>query len=74
MGLRGNALLNYRGYTASFDIDENIDLLKGKVIDINDSITFDGESVKEFKQAFYNAVDSYLEFCSTENREPDKPA
>lgn len=73
MVLRGNALLNYCGYTASFDIDENTDLLKGKVININDSITFEGESVKQFKQAFHDAIDSYLEFCEAENREPDKP-
>ena len=73
MGLRGNTLLNYRGHTASFDIDESADLLKGRVVNINDSITFEGESAKEFKQAFYAAVDSYLEFCEMEGREPSKP-
>lgn len=66
-------LLNYRGYSACGDIDEKTDLIKGKVIDVNDSITFEGESVKQFKQAFHNAIDSYLEFCEAENREPDKP-
>ena len=66
-------LLNYRGYNACGDIDEKTDLIKGKVIDVNDSITFEGASVKEFKAAFHAAIDSYLEFCEVENREPDKP-
>ena len=66
-------LLNYRGYNACGDIDEKTDLIKGRVIDVNDSITFEGESVRQFKQAFHEAIDSYLEFCEAENREPDKP-
>ncbi|MEA5464526.1 type II toxin-antitoxin system HicB family antitoxin [Leptothoe sp. PORK10 BA2] len=66
-------LLTYCGYNAFGYIDEKNDLIKGKVIDVNDSITFEGESVQQFKQAFHDAIDSYLEFCEAENREPDKP-
>lgn len=66
-------LLTYRGYSACGDIDEKTDLIKGRVIDVSDSITFEGESVSEFKKAFYDAIDSYLEFCEAENRKPDKP-
>ncbi len=70
----GNAmLLPYKGYNACSEIDERTNSIKGRVIDTSDSITFEGESVKQLKEAFHSAIDSYLEFCKQENRKPDKP-
>ena len=38
-----------------------------------DVITFEGETVKELKQAFQDSVDDYLDFCKQRGEEPEKP-
>lgn len=35
-------------------------------------MNFEGESVKELTNAFYEAVDDYLAYCEDEGIEPDK--
>ena len=37
-----------------------------------DTILFEGNSVKELKEDFENAIDSYLELCKKRNEEPEK--
>lgn len=44
----------------------------GKVIGVNDLITFEGTSVSELKNSFQEAVDGYLETCETLGKSPDK--
>jgi predicted HicB family RNase H-like nuclease len=36
-------------------------------------VTFQGDNVTEAKQAFYDSVDDYLEFCQERGKEPDRP-
>ncbi len=65
--------MNYKGYTAHIEFDEEAGLFHGEVIDTKDVITFQGASVKELKKAFKDSVDDYLEFCKSRREEPDKP-
>ena len=44
----------------------------GKVIGVNDLITFEGTSVGELKSAFQEAIDDYLETCKSLGKSPDK--
>ena len=66
-------MATYRSYTADLKIDEDSQLIIGKVLDINDTITFDGSTVEEAIQEFHKTVDSYLESCKRLGRKPDKP-
>ncbi len=66
-------LLRYKGYTAEIDVDEEANILFGRVIDIKDVITFQGTTVPEARQAFQDSVDDYLAFCAELGQEPDKP-
>jgi predicted HicB family RNase H-like nuclease len=66
-------MFNYKGYTASVKLDPSSKKLVGKVIDLSDSITFEGRDVAELVEDFYNAVDSYLEFCEEVGKQPNKP-
>lgn len=66
-------MFQYKGYLGQIEIDEEAGLLHGHVINTKDVITFQGESVEETKQAFYDSVDEYLEFCADHGQEPDKP-
>ncbi|MBF8747379.1 type II toxin-antitoxin system HicB family antitoxin [Pseudomonas monteilii] len=47
-------------------------LLIGHVAGIRDMIGFHGESVRELRQAFEEAVDDYLETCKRLRCEPQK--
>ena len=64
--------LTYNGYTASVNYSSDDDVLFGKVIGINDLITFEGTSVSELKAAFQEAIDDYLETCKSVGRSPDE--
>lgn len=66
-------MMNYKGYAGQIEIDEEANVLFGRVLDIRDVITFKGETIAEAKQAFQDSVDDYLDFCRELNQEPDKP-
>ncbi len=65
--------MQYKGYLAHIEFDEEADIFHGEVINIRDVITFQGKSVDELKKAFEESVEDYLEFCAERNEEPDKP-
>lgn len=66
--------LSYRGYTCSMEFDADDNILVGRVVDIDDIITFHGESVETFKTAFHEAIDDYIVACGKLNQSPEKPA
>jgi predicted HicB family RNase H-like nuclease len=43
------------------------------VLDLNDIITFSGNSVQDLKQSFKDSVDAYIEYCEENGEEPEKP-
>lgn len=66
-------MLNYKGYTAQIEVDLDTERICGYVLDIKDVIGFHGKTVEEARQAFYQAVDEYLDFCEEVGKSPDKP-
>lgn len=66
-------MMNYKGYAGQIEIDQEANILFGRVLDIRDVITFKGETIAQAKQAFQDSVDDYLEFCHELGRTPDKP-
>lgn len=67
-------LLHYRGYTGQVEFDGEAGLLFGRVLDLRDTITFEGESVAEVTQAFHDSVDDYLAWCVETGRAPEQPS
>jgi predicted HicB family RNase H-like nuclease len=65
--------ISYSGYTASLSFDTDDKLIVGRVLDIDDIITFHGESVAEFEAAFHVAVDGYIAACQQLGSAPEKP-
>ncbi len=49
--------MTYCGYMASLEFDPDDNILVGRVLGVDDLISFHGESVDEFTQAFHEAVD-----------------
>lgn len=66
--------ISYSGYTASMSFDTDDKIIVGRVLDIDDIITFHGESVAEFEAAFHAAVDGYIAACQQLGSAPEKPA
>jgi predicted HicB family RNase H-like nuclease len=57
--------MNYKGYRATAELDEDAGVFHGEVINARDVITLQGSSVEELKRAFEDSVDDYLEFCAS---------
>lgn len=66
-------ILQYRGYIGSIEFSDEDNCLFGKVIGIRSLISYEGTSVAELKQDSQDSVDDYLELCSENNIEPEKP-
>jgi predicted HicB family RNase H-like nuclease len=66
-------VMTYKGYIGSVHYSEDDEVFYGKIEAINDLIMFEGESVKELKKAFHEAVDDYLDTCKKVGRHPHKP-
>lgn len=64
--------IRYEDYTATIHYNPEDEVFFGKVIGINDLITFEGTSVTELKDAFGEAVDDYVETCRKVGKSPDK--
>jgi len=65
--------MEYKGYFAKVEFDDEADIFHGEVINLRDVITFEGTTVKELRKAFQDSVDDYLEFCAERGEDPDKP-
>ncbi len=52
--------MTYKGYTASMVFDAEDKIVVGRVLEIDDIISFHGESVSEFEANFHAAIDDYL--------------
>ena len=65
--------MTYKGYFAKISFDERDNIFWGKVVGINDSITFEGETVRQLTEDFHHGIDHYLTDCKKVGRTPDKP-
>lgn len=66
-------LLEYKGYHGSVEPDVDTDHLYGKVLFINDLVTYTADTVKDLRKEFVISVDEYLGVCEELGDEPDKP-
>jgi predicted HicB family RNase H-like nuclease len=66
-------MLNYKGYIATVEFDDEAELFHGEVVNTRDVITFQATTAHELKQAFIESVDDYLAFCAERNEQPEKP-
>ena len=66
-------MMEYKGYFAKVDFDDEANVFHGEVINLRDVITFEGETVDELRTAFVDSVEDYLAFCKERGEEPDKP-
>lgn len=54
-------LIQYKGYTGTVNFDKIDRLYYGKVLDIDEIITYEGTNMYLMQEAFHQAVDEFME-------------
>jgi predicted HicB family RNase H-like nuclease len=67
-------VIQHKGYVGEMHADPESGLIRGKVVNARDTITFHGATVPEAVRAFRDSVDDYLAFCEESGVAPEKPA
>jgi predicted HicB family RNase H-like nuclease len=67
-----NDILEYKNYYATVHFSAEDEVFHGRIIGINDLVSFEGTTVPELKQAFHEAVEDYLATCKELGKEPEK--
>lgn len=66
--------MTYKGYTTSMIFDVEDKIIVGRVQDVDDIISFHGESVSDFESNFRAAIEGYLAASKELGSAPEKPA
>ncbi|MBM4047827.1 MAG: type II toxin-antitoxin system HicB family antitoxin [Planctomycetes bacterium] len=66
-------MMEYKGYLARTEFDDEANVFHGEVINIRDVITFQGKSVDELRQALKDSVEDYFAFCAQRGEKPERP-
>lgn len=68
-----NNIMKYKGYWAEIRYSDEDECFWGKIEGLkNTSITFEGQTVKELKKDFKDAIDCHLQACKERNEVPEK--
>lgn len=65
--------MTYKGYATQIAYSDEDGCFIGHIAGVRDVVGFHGESVRELREAFEEAVEDYLETCARLNRSPQKP-
>jgi predicted HicB family RNase H-like nuclease len=66
-------ILSYKNYSGSLEASAEDRCLYGRILDIADLVTYEAQTPDQLRQAFREAVDSYLQKCVELGVEPDSP-
>jgi predicted HicB family RNase H-like nuclease len=66
-------ILKYKDYEGTAELDMARRICRGKILFIDDLVTYEAASPAELQTEFEAAVDDYIETCTTLGREPQKP-
>ncbi len=66
--------MNHSGYTARIEFDERDNIFVGRILGLRSIISFHGKTVSELRREFVAAIKDYLQDCSEQGVDPEKPA
>lgn len=64
--------LKHKGYSAAVTFEADSDVFVGRLVGIDDIITFEADNAQDLKSAFTEAVDDYLNHCNAIGKAPKK--
>ncbi|MGI6722510.1 MAG: hypothetical protein ACOX4I_08300 [Anaerovoracaceae bacterium] len=67
-----NDRLEYRAYTGSVEYSEEDKMYHGRVMGIEDHVSYDGHNEEELAEEFQSAVDLYIVLCQDAGKVPEK--
>ena len=67
------ATLEYEGYIARIETDEESNGFHGRVINIGDVVNFKGRSMAELKREFASSMKEYFAFRKERGEDPERP-
>lgn len=65
--------ITYKGFSGSIETNIEDQCLHGRILFIDDLISYEGETVPNVVQAFQDAVDRYLAYCERTGKPANKP-
>ncbi len=65
--------MRFGRYIATIEFDQEAGVFHGEVVNLNDVVTFQGQSVSELEEAFRESIEDYLKACAEFGKEPEKP-
>lgn len=65
--------LTHKTYTGTVETSLEDECLMGRVLHIDDLVTYEGQTIPELVQAFKSAVDRYVQHCRSIGKQPNKP-
>ena len=66
-------MIEYKGYTGVFEFDPSIEAFHGRIVGLQDVVTFQGRSLEELRREMAESVEDYLELCAEVEKEPERP-
>ena len=66
-------LLKHKGFHGSIEVSTEEDCLHGKIMYIDDLVTYEAQDVGSLKAAFIESVEDYVETCKELGMEPKRP-
>lgn len=65
--------MQYKGYIGTIEADLETLSLFGRLANIRDVVTYEGDTVAAIEAEFRQSVDAYLQSCQELGKTPDKP-
>ncbi|VAW87792.1 hypothetical protein MNBD_GAMMA18-1006 [hydrothermal vent metagenome] len=66
-------IFEYKGFQGEIEFDAHEGILFGKILFIDDLVTYEAESMPELKKEFEVTVDDYLQTCIDVGKKPEAP-
>ncbi|MBB6243092.1 type II toxin-antitoxin system HicB family antitoxin [Rhodanobacter sp. MP1X3] len=66
-------ILTFKGYEGTAELDMERGVCRGKILFIEDLVTYEADSPSQLQAVFEEAVGDYLETCQRLGKEPNKP-
>ena len=64
--------LEYKDYQGTVEFSADDACLHGKVVGIEDLVTYEAQGIEDLTAAFRDSVEDYLAMCAEEGRAPDR--
>lgn len=67
-----NNLMTYKGFTAKIEFSADDKVFFGRLLGIDDIVTFEAETVETLTESFHEAVDFHIEVCQKTGKKAKK--